>query len=86
MAGNQTRTVELQLKLSGVQNIKELEEVTKDINSELKSLDKNSESFSKLQNLAKRAGYKNQIYSISNYDVVKNTAQIKLITTVKYPL
>ncbi len=55
MAGNQTRTVELQLKLSGVQSLQELEQITSEINDELKQVDINSEEFKKLGSMAQRA-------------------------------
>lgn len=55
MAGNQSRVVELQIKLQGVKTIEELEEVTREINSELKQIDKNTEAFSDMSKLAKQA-------------------------------
>jgi len=55
MAKNQTRTVELQIKLQGAQSINELEQVTQEINTELKDLDKNSAAFKNMSNLAGEA-------------------------------
>lgn len=55
MAGNQTRTVELQIKLQGVQSLQELEQITSEINDELKQVDINSEEFKKLGSMAQHA-------------------------------
>lgn len=55
MAGNQTRIVELELKLKGVQSLQQLEEVTSEINQELKSVGTTSQEFNKLSDLAKKA-------------------------------
>jgi len=55
MAQTTQRVVELQIKLQGANSIKELEEVTSEINQELKGISTSSESFTKMQNLAKKA-------------------------------
>lgn len=58
MANTVSRTVELQLKLQGVQSIEELEQVTSEINSELKQLNTNSKEFTSMGDLAKQANSK----------------------------
>jgi len=58
MAQTTSRVVELQIKLQGAQSIKELEEVTSEINQELKGISTSSESFGKMSNLAKNANSK----------------------------
>lgn len=58
MANTVSRTVELQIKLAGVQNIKDLEEVTSEINQELKQMSTNSKEFTAMGNLAKQANSK----------------------------
>lgn len=58
MAGNQTRTVELQIKLQGVQSLQELEQVTTEINDELKQIPINSAEFKKMGALAQQANSK----------------------------
>lgn len=55
MAQTVSRIVELQLKLQGAKSIEELETTTKDINAELKSMDRNSDSFKKMSSLAQQA-------------------------------
>lgn len=58
MAANTQRVVELQIKLSGVETIQELEDVTKEINDELKGIATNSQQFTEMGNLAKQANSK----------------------------
>ena len=55
MAGNQTRIVELQIKLQGAESIQQLEEVTAEINQELKGISTTSKSFTQMGDLAKKA-------------------------------
>ena len=55
MAQTTNRIVELQLKLQGAKSIEELENTTRDINTELKSMDKNSDAFKKMSSLAQQA-------------------------------
>jgi hypothetical protein len=58
MAGNQSRTVELQIKLAGVQSLQELESVTGEINKELKQVSVNSKEFQKLSSMVQTANSK----------------------------
>lgn len=58
MAGNQSRTVELQIKLQGVQSLQELEDVTSEINKELKQVSVNSKEFQKLGAMVQTANSK----------------------------
>lgn len=51
----ENRVVELEIKLKGVQTIEELENLTSEINNELKQIDVNSEAFTKMSSLAKQA-------------------------------
>lgn len=55
---NQSRTVELQIKLQGVQSLQELETVTSEINNELKNININSKEFTAMGDLAKQANSK----------------------------
>jgi hypothetical protein len=58
MAQNQSRVVELQIKLQGVQSLQELEEVTAEINNELKDVAINSKEFNQMGSLAQKANSK----------------------------
>ena len=55
---NQNRIVELQIKLKGAESIAQLEEVTSEINNELKQISNTSQSFGKMQSLAQQANSK----------------------------
>ena len=55
MASTTTRTVELKIKLDGVQTLEELEQVTSEINDELKQIPINSKAFNEMSGLAKKA-------------------------------
>jgi len=55
MAQTTSRVVELQIKLQGAQSIAELEQVTSEINQELKGISTSSKSFTQMGNLAKQA-------------------------------
>jgi hypothetical protein len=55
MAATTNRVVELQIKLSGVQTLQELDDITKEINDELKGIATNSKEFTQMGNLAKQA-------------------------------
>jgi hypothetical protein len=55
---NQSRVVELQIKLQGVQSLQQLEEVTAEINNELKGVATTSKEFTAMGDLAKKANSK----------------------------
>jgi hypothetical protein len=55
MATTTTRTVELQIKLNGVQSLEELEQVTAEINNELKGIATTSQEFKTMGSLAQKA-------------------------------
>lgn len=55
MAATTSRVVELQIKLQGVQSLQELEDVTAEINKEMKTLSTTSKEFTQMGNLAKKA-------------------------------
>ncbi len=55
MANTVSRSVELQIKLQGVESLQQLEEVTAEINQELKQVDINSQEFTAMGDLAKKA-------------------------------
>ena len=58
MANTVSRTVELQIKLQGAESIAQLEEVTSEINQELKQMSSTSKEFTAMGNLAKQANSK----------------------------
>ena len=58
MANTVSRSVELQIKLKGVESIAQLEEVTSEINQELKQMSSTSKEFTTMGNLAKQANSK----------------------------
>lgn len=55
MANTTQRTVELNIKLNGVQSLEDLEQVTSEINAELKQIPVNSKAFNEMSALAKKA-------------------------------